>query len=105
MTGRLAADIVAAAQHLFENIAVADLRAHELDALAFEKALQSEIRHHGGDDTRLGEAAVFLPALRDHREQLVAIDQVSALIDKNDAVGVAIERDADVGAHFANLAA
>src|SRR5712675_777865 len=88
VTGRLAADIVAAAQHLFEHIAVADLRAHELDTLAFEKALQSEIRHHGGDDTRLGEAAVFLPALRDHREQLVAIDQMSALIDKNDAVGV-----------------
>src|SRR6266481_1694609 len=62
VTGRLATDIVAAAQHLFENIAVADLRAHELDTLAFEKALQSEIRHYGGDDTRLGEAAVFLPA-------------------------------------------
>src|SRR5712672_937777 len=105
VTGRLATDIVAAAQHLFENIAVADLRAHELDTLAFEKALQSEIRHYGGDDTRLGEAAVFLPALRDHREQLVAIDQMSALIDKDDPIGVAIECDTDVGAHFAHLAA
>ena len=52
-----------------------------------------------------GEAAVFLPALRDHREQLVAVDHVSALIDQDDPVGIAIERDADVGAHFAHLAA
>src|SRR3982075_1801390 len=105
VTGGFAAEIVAAAQHLFEYIAVADRRAHEFDALAFEEAFQSEIRHHGCYDTWLGEATVFLPALRDHREQLVAIDQVSAFIDENDAVGVAIERDANVGAHFANLAA
>src|SRR6266702_2242604 len=37
VTGRLATDIVAAAQHLFENIAVADLRAHEFDTLASRK--------------------------------------------------------------------
>ena len=30
---------------------------------------------------------------------------MSALIDQDDAIGVAIERDADVGAHFAHLAA
>ena len=71
----------------------------------FEKALQPEIRHHGGDDAGLGEPAVFLPALRDHRQQLVAVDQMAALIDQDDAIGVAVERDADIGAHLAHLAA
>ena len=105
MAGRLAAEIVAAAQHLLEHIAVADRRAHEFDAQAVEETLEPEIRHHGGDDARLGKPAVFLPALRDHREQLVAVDQMAALVDQDDAVGVAVERDADVGAHFAHLAA
>ena len=70
-----------------------------------EEALETEIRHHGGDDAGLGEPAVFLPALRDHREQLVAVDQMAALVDQDDAVGVAVERDADVGAHLAHLLA
>ena len=43
--------------------------------------------------------------MRNHREQLVAIDQVPAFIGQDDPIGVAIERDADVGAHFAHLAA
>ena len=73
--------------------------------VAFEEALQPEIRHHGGDDAGLGEPAVFLPALRDHREQLVAVDHMAALVDQDDPVGVAVERDADVGAHLAHLAA
>ena len=46
-----------------------------------------------------------LPAFGDHGEQLVAVDQMAALVDDDDAVGIAIERDADVGAHFAHLAA
>jgi len=36
---------------------------------------------------------------------LIAIDQVPALIDKDDAIGVAIERDTDIGTHLAYLAA
>ena len=73
--------------------------------VAFEEALQPEIGHHGGDDAGLGEAAVFLPALRDHRQQLVAVDHMAALVDQDDPVGVAVERDADIGAHLAHLAA
>ena len=68
-------------------------------------ALEPEIGHDGRDDAGLGEAAVFLPALGDHRDQLVAVDHMAALVDDHDAVGVAVERDADVGAHLAHLAA
>ena len=52
-----------------------------------------------------GEQPVVPPAFRDHRQQLVAIDNMSLLVDDNDAVGVAVERNADVGAHLAYLAA
>ena len=67
--------------------------------------LQAEIRHHGGDDAGLREAAVVAPALGDHRKELVAVDQMAALVHDHHAVGIAVERDADIGAHFADLAA
>ena len=70
LTKSMRADLgvmISASHNLFEHIAIADRRAHELDAVAFEKALEAEVRHHGADNARPGEAAVFLPALRDHR--------------------------------------
>ena len=51
----------------------------------------------------LGQPVVLLPALRHHGEQLVAVDHMALLVDDHDAVGVAVERDADVGAHLAHL--
>ena len=50
-----------------------------------------------------GEAALLLPRLGDHREQLIAVDELALLVGDDDAVGVAIERDADVGAHLPDL--
>ena len=73
--------------------------------MPLQEALETEIGHHGRDDAGLGETAVFLPALRDDRQQLVAVDDMAALVDQDDAVGVAVERDADIGAHLAHLAA
>ncbi len=46
-----------------------------------------------------------MPGLRDHRHQLVAIDHFAMLVDNDDAIGVAIERDADIGPHFLDLGA
>ena len=43
MAGRLAAEIVAAGQHLLEHIAVADRRANELKTLVLQEALEPEI--------------------------------------------------------------
>ena len=49
------------------------------------------------------EASVRLPALRDDRHQLVAVDDMAFFVDDQHAVGVAVERDADIGAHFAHF--
>ena len=46
---------------------------------------------------------ILLPALRHHGEELVAVDHMALLVDDHDAVGIAVERDADVGAHLAHL--
>ena len=65
-------------------------------------ALQAEIGHDGRDDARLRQAAVLLPVVRNHGHQLVAVDQMAVLVDDQHAVGVAVERDADIGAQFAD---
>ncbi len=44
-----------------------------------------------------------MPGVGDDGHQLVAVDDLALLVDDDDAVGVAVERDADVGAHFAHL--
>ena len=42
-------------------------------------------------------------ALGDDGHDLVAVDDLALLVDDDDAIGVAVERDADVGAHLAHL--
>src|SRR6516165_6327831 len=86
VAGWLTAKIIAAAEHPLEHVTIADRRAHKLKADAVQKSLEPEIRHHGGDDAGPRQAAVFLPALRDHCEQLVAVDEVAAFVDQYDAV-------------------
>ena len=68
-----------------------------------EMAFKPEIGHHGRHHPGLCQPAVFFPAFGDDREQLVAVDHAAALVDDDDAVGVAVKRNADIGAHFAHL--
>ena len=40
----------------------------------------------------------------DHGHELVAVDHLALLVDDEHPVGVAVERDADIGAQLAHLA-
>ena len=89
--------------HIFEDIAVPDRRAGERQADGLEIALEPEIGHDGRDNAGLRKFPVLLPTLRHHRHQLVAIDQPAVLINDDHAVGVAIQRNADVRPQFPHL--
>ena len=92
--------------HLLEHIAVADRRAYQRDARLREIALEPEIGHHGRDDRRAcasRPSAFQLSAIT--ASNLVAVDDPPALVDDQHPVGVAVERDADIGAHFLDLLA
>ena len=101
----LAADVEAVLAHIFEHVAVADRRARQRKPQAGEVALQPEIGHDGGDDPGFAQPAVAQPAFGDDRHQLVAVDQMAFLVGDDDAVAVAVERDADIRAHFPHLLA
>ena len=50
-----------------------------------------------------GEPALVAPIGGDDRHQLVAVDDAALLVDEHDAIGVAVERDAEIGAHLPHL--
>ena len=53
VAGLLAAEVVAARAHRLDDVAIADLRAHELAAHLRHRALEPEVAHHRGDDGAL----------------------------------------------------
>ena len=54
---------------------------------------------------KVGQAAGLVFQRGDHRQELVAVDEMAALVDDDHAIGVAVERDADIGPHFPHLPA
>ena len=103
MAGLLAADVEAMLAHVLGDVAVADRRARHRKADRFHVALEAEVAHHRRDDAARRKLAGLMPALGDDRHQLVAVDDIALLVDDDDAVGVAVERDADIGAEFLDL--
>ena len=63
-----------------------------------ELPLEPEVGHHRRDHRAAVQLAAPLQAERDQRHQLVAVDQLALLVDDDQPVGVAVEREADVGA-------
>ena len=100
----LAAEIAAESAHLFDDIAVADRGAVQLDVLAVEKALEAEIGHHRRHQRAAGKPPAAGQPGGDQRHQLVAVEDDAALVGDDQPVGVAVERDADIGAARQHLA-
>jgi len=98
MAGLLAADDVAAAKHLFEDVAIADGSAGERDAFAGEDAFEAEIGHGRGDDAIAFELVLGFEMARDGQENAVTVDDFSGFADEEGAVGIAIESNAETGA-------
>src|SRR3990170_2892248 len=103
MARLLAADIVAMLAHMLDHVAVAHWRARESEIEALQIALKPEIRHHRGDDTAAREPPALQPGFGDDRHELIAVDDGALLVDDDYPVGVAVERDADIGAHLVAL--
>ena len=98
MTGRFAPDHSTALLQHGEHVAIADLRASELDSKIPQRDLETEVAHDGADN-RTAQHALAVAIPREDVQQLIAVDQVAALVDHHDAVAVAIERHAYVRSH------
>ncbi len=105
MPGLLAAEIAPEAAHLFDDIAVADRGPVQPDPLPGKTAFEAEIGHDGGDQGVPGETLAARQAYRDQRHQLVAVENGAVFVGHDQPVGVAIERDPDIGAPRQHLPA
>ena len=94
----LAADVAAALAHLPARSGRRPW-CDEIEPGSRRLPLEPEVRHDRRDDRAAPSARRGLQAeRRDQRHQLVAVDQLALLVDDDQAVGVAVEREADVGA-------
>src|SRR5271170_8004357 len=103
MSGLLAPDVIAELPHPLEDIAIANRRALQSKSDAGEMALQRKIGHDRGDDARLRQPPVGQPTLGHHGHELIAVDDVTLFVDDQHTIGVAVQRNADVGAHLPHL--
>ena len=70
-----------------------------------EAAFEAEIGHDRRDQGAARQPAVARQACRDQRHQLIAVQDLAALVGDDQPVGVAVESDADIGAARQHLAA
>ena len=63
-----------------------------------EPAFKAEVGHDRRDDRAAAKLAATLQVQGDKRHHLVAVDDPALLVDDDEAIGVAIQRDADVRA-------
>ena len=80
-----------------EDVAIADRHLHDLDAVRLHAEPEPEVRHHGDDHGVAGEHAARLPVDGGDGDDLVAVDQPPVGVDRQHPIGVAVERDPDVG--------
>jgi hypothetical protein len=58
--------------------------------------VEAEVRHHRDRHAVSGQAATLAQVERGERDELVAVDHDAVAVDREDAVAVAVEREADV---------
>ena len=94
----LAAEPGARDLHALEDVLVADRRADDLPAGRLDGLLQPAVREHRHDERAARQLPAREPVEGQDAEDLVAVDDPARRVDRDEPVGVAIEREADVGA-------
>ena len=95
--GLLAAEHRPRDLHPLEDVLVADRRADDLAAGGLDRALQPAVRQDRHDEAA-GQCVSLEPLEGEDAEDLVAVDDATRPIDRDQPVGVAVEGEADVGA-------
>src|SRR6476661_5642265 len=94
----LDADVAAALEHLLENLSIAHTGAVQLQASVPELPLEPQVGHDRRDDRIAPKLAPRLQPERDQSHELVPVDLLTLFVDDDQAVRIAVERQANIGA-------
>ena len=97
VAGIFTAEGVIVLAHALDDAAVADGGGLDLDAVVLHGFDQAEIAHDGGDERVVAEFSLLFQADGAEAEDAVAADDLAVGVGEDDAVGVAVEGDAEVG--------
>src|SRR5438445_2830938 len=90
MTGLFAAEDPTLTIERLEHVPVADIGRDDANAALLHQPVETEIRHRRDRDE------VDAEMKREHRDDLVAVDRLAALVHGKHPVAVAVERDTEV---------
>ena len=102
MTGLLTTERIASASQFLEHVSIANSGGTHLDSRFAHGDVQTEVAHDGRDQHVVDESAAGMQCGGQNGHDRVAVDQLSGRVDCEASVGVAVERDAEVGAVFQN---
>lgn len=78
-----------------DNVTVAHIGAYELDTQVSQCQLKAKVAHQRTDNATL-QFATLVQVTGNDKQQLIAIDHGTGVIDHQHAIAVAIEGDTDV---------
>ena len=98
MSGLLAAEGETALVHALQHVPVADGGLFDTDAVIGHRAMQAEVAHDRGDESVVGELPTVFERDGEDSHDLIAVDDLAGSVHGKAPVGVAVVRDAEVGA-------
>src|ERR1700730_5995529 len=98
VAGLLTAENVAAAQHFFEDVAIAVGSAGERDAFARKDPLEAEIGHGGCHHAAAVQFSLRLQIAGRGQEHSIAVHESPRFANEQGAIGIAVEGHAESGA-------
>ena len=96
VAGLLSADTIAVFQHLFQNISVTDRGADQTDIILVAELMQTKIAHDGSNDRTTGQSSLLLHVETADGHDLIAVNDLTALIDQQTAVSITVECNTEV---------
>ena len=105
MSALLAAEVEAVLEHFVNHVLVADGGADHFSTGGFYRGLESGVAHHGRHQSFFGQSFLREHVERGDGHDVVAVNQFSIFVAEQNAVGVAIVRDADVRLMFGDVVA
>ncbi|MFM1941937.1 MAG: hypothetical protein RI897_919 [Verrucomicrobiota bacterium] len=95
-----AAEVVIRLQHFIDDVLVADRGADDLSACFIDDSIESGVAHDCGNQGFFAKGSFPQHFQSTDGHDVVAIDELSGFIAEEDAIGVAVVGDAEVGAMF-----